>query len=103
MLRTLAAQAIDSWKLGKSLKKGISVESRGRFHKLIYALRPAICTLRPTFEKLFAGAKVQRKVHKISVERNTVYEIDPRLVWGDVNCLSWEIRATIKKGHGDRH
>ena len=46
-------------------------------HKLIYALRSAICALRPTFKQLFTGAKVQRKVQKIGVGRKTVYEIDP--------------------------
>ena len=49
----------------------------GQFHKLIYALRPAICALRPTFEKLFTDAKVRRKAQKIGVWHKTVYEIDP--------------------------
>ena len=49
----------------------------GQFHKLIYALRPAICALHPTFEKLFIGAKVRRKAQKIGVGCKTVYEIDP--------------------------
>ena len=31
----------------------------GRFYKLIYALGQTICALRPTFEKLFTGAKYQ--------------------------------------------
>ena len=49
----------------------------GQFHKLIYALRQTICALRSTFEKLFTGAKVQRKAQKIEVRCKTVYEIDP--------------------------
>ena len=52
--------------------------TRCRFHKLIYILRPAICALRTTFEKLFTGAKVWRKVQKISVGRKKAYEINPR-------------------------
>ena len=53
--------------------------TKGRFRKMIYALRQTICALRPTFEKLFTGAKVQHKGQKISVGRQTVYEIDPVL------------------------
>ena len=49
-----------------------------RFHKLIYALHQTICTLRPTFEKLFNGAKVWRKAPKIGIGHKTVNEIDPR-------------------------
>ena len=49
----------------------------GWFHLLIYALRPAICVLRPTFEKLFTGTKVRRKVQKKDVGRKKLYEIDP--------------------------
>ena len=49
---------------------------RGQFHKLIYAQRQTICalrpTLRPTFEKLLTGAKVQRKAQKIGIGRKTV-------------------------------
>ena len=51
--------------------------TRGRFHKLIYALPPAVCAPRPIFEKLFTGAKVGRKAQKIGVGCKTVYEIDP--------------------------
>ena len=50
--------------------------ARGRFHKLIYALPPAVCAPRPIFEKLFTGAKVGRKAQKIGVGRKTVYEIN---------------------------
>ena len=59
----------------KVVKKMYS--TRCRFHKLIYILRPAICALRTTFEKLFTGAKVWRKVQKISVGRKTFNEIEP--------------------------
>ena len=38
---------------------------------------PNFCTLCPTFEKHFTGAKVQRKAQKIGVGCKTVYEIDP--------------------------
>ena len=51
--------------------------TKGRYHKLIYALQQIICTLRPNFEKHFTGTKVWRKVQKISVWCKTVYEIDP--------------------------
>ena len=44
---------------------------------LFRPLRPAICPLRPTFEKLFTGAKVWRKAQKIGVGRKSVKEIDP--------------------------
>ena len=44
---------------------------------MIYVLCQTVCTLGPTFEKLFIGAKVWRKVQKIGVGRKTVYEIDP--------------------------
>ena len=68
-----------SWGRPLRLKKQVTawMLAMGRFHKLIYALCQTICALRPTFEKLFTGAKVQRKAQKISVERKTVYEIDP--------------------------
>ena len=33
--------------------------------------------LRPTFEKLFTGAKVRRKAQKFVAGHKTVYEIDP--------------------------
>ena len=36
-----------------------------------------ICALRPTFEKLFTGAKVQCKAPKIGIWRKTIHEIDP--------------------------
>ena len=36
--------------------------------------------LRPTFEKLFTGAKVWRKARKFGVGHKTVYEIDPWLL-----------------------
>ena len=39
----------------------------------IYALH-----LHQTFEELFTGIKVQRKVQKIVVGHKTVYEIDPQ-------------------------
>ena len=51
--------------------------TKGRCHKLIYALRQTIRILRPTFEMHFTGTKVWRKVQKISVLRKTVYEIYP--------------------------
>ena len=35
--------------------------SRGRFHKRFCAPTPNFRTLRPTFEKLFTGAKARRK------------------------------------------
>ena len=56
----------------------------GRFHKLICAIRHTVGALRPTYEKLFTGAKVRRKVQKIAVWRKTVYEIDP---WSEVTVL----------------
>ena len=51
---------------------------RGRFHKGFYALTPNFCALRPTFEKLFTGAKVRRKAQTMGAGRETFYEIDPR-------------------------
>ena len=35
--------------------------------------------MRPTFEKLFTGANVGRRVRKIGAGRKTFYEINPRL------------------------
>ena len=35
-----------------------------------------VCTLRPTFEKLFAGVKVKRMAQKIIIGHNTSYKID---------------------------
>ena len=63
--------------------------TRGRFHKLIYALRQNICALRPTFEKLFAGAKVRRKAQKFGVGLKTVYEIDPSGAHYDLGLIIW--------------
>ena len=51
--------------------------TRGRFHKLFCALTPNFCALRPTFEKLFTGAKAQPKAQKMGAGRETFYEIDP--------------------------
>ena len=45
--------------------------------ELIYVLHQTICTLGPTFEKLFTGAKVQHRAQKIGVGGKTVYEIEP--------------------------
>ena len=53
--------------------------NRGRYLKLINAVRQAICALGPTFEKLFTSAKVHCKMQKIGVGRNTAYENDPWL------------------------
>ena len=39
--------------------------------------KKTICALRPTFKKLFTGAKVQLKAQKFGVGRKTVNEIDP--------------------------
>ena len=55
------------------------VKTWGRFHKLIYALRQTICTLLPTSEKLFTGAKVWRKVQKIGVGGNKTKCQEPSL------------------------
>ena len=38
---------------------------------------PNFRALRPTFEKLFTGAKVQRKAQKMGAGRETFYEINP--------------------------
>ena len=40
---------------------------------------PNFCTIRPTFEKLFCGVKVQGRARTMGVERKTCYEIDPRI------------------------
>ena len=59
-------------------KKICEQQSWGRFDKkIICALRLTVCAIRPTFEKLFIGAKVQRKAQKIGVGCKTVNEIDP--------------------------
>ena len=50
--------------------------NRGQFHKLFCALTPNFCTLRPTFEKLFTGAKVWCKAQKMGVGHKAVYKID---------------------------
>ena len=57
--------------------KSIVDGTRGLFHKLVYATRQTICTLHPTFEKLFNGEEVWCRVQKIGVGRKTVYEMDP--------------------------
>ena len=71
--------------MGKATEKGKAKKAqkynsliRGLFYKLFCVLLQAICALRPTFEKLFTGAKVGRKAQKVGVGRKTVYEIDPR-------------------------
>ena len=45
----------------------------------IIEIAPSICALRlrPTFEKLFTGVNVRRRVRKIGAGCKTVYEIDP--------------------------
>ena len=40
-------------------------ELRGQFHKQFCAPTPNFHALRPTFEKLFTGAKVRRKAQKM--------------------------------------
>ena len=52
-------------------------ELRGQFHKQFCAPTPNFHALRPTFEKLFTGAKVRRKAQKMGAGRETFYEIDP--------------------------
>ena len=46
-------------------------------YNALYTPTPNFRALRPTFDKLFTGAKVQRKAQKIGVGRKSVYEIDP--------------------------
>ena len=58
--------------------------ARGRFHKLFYALRQTISAQRPTFEKLFTGAKVKWEAQKDDVRHKTVHEID---LWFFVQTL----------------
>ena len=55
--------------------------TKGQFHKSWlhvvkhrYSFIHLHSMLRPTFEKLFTGAKVWRKAQKIGVGRQTVYE-----------------------------
>ena len=67
--------------------------ARGQFQKLIYALRPAICALRPTFEKLCTGAKVRCKAQRISVGGKTVYKINPRFLI--VHMIGWPFENLI--------
>ena len=55
-----------------------------QFHKLICPLHHTVVALRQTIEKLFTGAKVQRKAQQIAVWCKTVYEIDP---WSEVTVL----------------
>ena len=71
--------------MGKATEKGKAKKAqkynsliRGLFYKLFCVLLQAICALRPTFEKLFTGAKVGRKAQMVGVGRITVNEIDPR-------------------------
>ena len=76
--------------LGKLFKRSICsiiwvILEQTKYHKLIHAMRQTICALRPTFEKLFTGAKVRRKAQKIDVGRKIVYEIDP----GFVSLSGW--------------
>ena len=78
MKKNDALEIIGYGTVAKTSVSNMQVSSiKGRFHKLICALRPAICTLRPTFEKLFIGAKVWRKAKKIAVGDKIVNEIDP--------------------------
>ena len=65
----------------------VEITTKGRFHKLVCALRQTICNLRPTFEKLLV---VRCKAWKIGVGHITVYEIDPK------SLLQWF--ATIAPG-----
>ena len=51
--------------------------SSGQFHIRFCAPTPNFRALRPTFEKIFIGTKVQRKVQKMGAGRETFYEIDP--------------------------
>ena len=59
----------------------------GQFHKRFCAPTPNFCALCPTFEKLFTGAKVRRKVQKFGLGRETVYEIDPRSIFFSLNFV----------------
>ena len=47
------------------------------FIKGFAPFHPTFTPLRPTYEKLFTGAKVRRKAQKIGVGRKSVYETDP--------------------------
>ena len=49
----------------------------GRFHKWFCAPTPNFRALRPSFEKLFTGAKVRRKAQKMGAGCETFYEINP--------------------------
>ena len=49
----------------------------GWFHKRFCTLTPNFRTLRPTFEKLFTGAKVQCREQKFGLGRKTVNEFNP--------------------------
>ena len=57
----IAIQIAGPWNFASHFKP-ISELFQDRFHKLVCALRQTVCTLRPTFEKLFTALKVQRKV-----------------------------------------
>ena len=63
--------------------------TRGRFHKLIYALCQNICAPRTTFKKLFTGTKVGGKAQKFGVGLKTVYEIDPSGAHYDLGLIIW--------------
>ena len=65
----------DIWKL---MIQVLAIAFQGtQFHKRFCAPMPNFCALRQTFEKLFTGAKLWRKVQKKGVGCKSVFEIDP--------------------------
>ena len=64
---------------GEQTILSVPVITRGRFHKGFCAVTPNFCALRPTFEKLFTGAKVRRKAQTMGAGCETFYEIDPSI------------------------